>query len=104
MPNTPVLEAGEAMPAAFLGRFSRRALLGAIASIPAIRGAAAAHVSPQPAPLPSQEELLQAYSEWLFFDRLLLMRDIYPGERNPYRQTALVPCNTLAAHYHFPLR
>ncbi|WP_210164064.1 hypothetical protein, partial [Mesorhizobium sp. LNJC391B00] len=69
-----------------------------------IRGAAAAHVSPQPAPLPSQEELLQAYSEWLFFERLLLMRDIYPGERNPYRQTALVPCNTLAAHYHFPLR
>jgi len=40
------LESGEAMPAAeemhILGRFSRRALLGAIASVPAIGAAAAA--------------------------------------------------------------
>ena len=46
MPNTPVPAAGEAMPAAeeshIIGRFSRRALLGAIASIPAIGGATAA--------------------------------------------------------------
>ncbi|MER9696368.1 hypothetical protein NKJ16_31255 [Mesorhizobium sp. M0179] len=104
MPNTPLLEAGEGYGRCLPFRRFSRALLGAIASIPAIRGAAAAHVSPQPAPLPSEEELLQAYSEWLFFERLLLMRDIYPRERNPYRQTALVPCNTLAAHYHFPLR
>ncbi|WP_136616991.1 MULTISPECIES: hypothetical protein [Mesorhizobium] len=46
MPNTHVLAAGEAMPAAevmpILGRFSRRAMLGALASVPAIGAATAA--------------------------------------------------------------
>lgn len=42
MPNTTVPAAGEAMPGAFLGRLSRRAALGAIASLPAVGSAAAA--------------------------------------------------------------
>ncbi|RUW92061.1 hypothetical protein [Mesorhizobium sp. M7A.F.Ca.US.010.02.1.1] len=45
MPNTLVPAAGEAMPAAFPGRFSRRAALGAIASLPVVGGAAAANAA-----------------------------------------------------------
>ncbi len=49
MPNTYVRAAAEGMPAAkptaFIGRFSRRALLGSIASVPAMRGAASALAS-----------------------------------------------------------
>lgn len=45
MPKLTFPAAGEAMPAAeemIIGRFSRRAILGAFASIPAIGGATAA--------------------------------------------------------------
>ncbi|RVC64055.1 hypothetical protein [Mesorhizobium sp.] len=110
MPNITVPAAGEAMPAVegmqITGRFSRRAmLLGALASVPAIGGAAAAVASPVSSiPVPDRRALLQAYNEWLFYERLLLMPAIHPDARDPYREADFVPCNTLATHYHFPLR
>lgn len=75
MPNTHVPAAGEAMPAAevtpIIGRFSRRALLGAIASLPAVAGATAAFALPTVSAHPDAEllrlgaemELLQVRSD-----------------------------------------
>ncbi|CAN7442489.1 hypothetical protein [Mesorhizobium sp. LjNodule214] len=58
MPNTSVPAAGEAMPAAevmpIIGRFSRRLILGAIVSVPAM-GAALAATVPAPAEHPDAE-------------------------------------------------
>lgn len=44
------------------------------------------------------EAVLMAYSEWLFYERRLLMAELYPG--NPDAQR-FVPC-TRASNFHFP--
>lgn len=54
-------------------------------------------------PVPDRAELLRSYNEWLFYGRLLLMPDIYPGIKKPHDHMAFVQRNTLASHYHFPL-
>ncbi|RVD54547.1 MULTISPECIES: hypothetical protein [unclassified Mesorhizobium] len=50
----------------------------------------------------SRIDLLYAYSEWLHFERLMLMRDIYPGH-DVHECMRNVPCNTHASWFHFPL-
>lgn len=49
-----------------------------------------------------RDELLRAYSEWLHFERLNLMRDIYPGQ-DMHEMLRYVPCNTRSSWFHFPL-
>ncbi|RWK12164.1 hypothetical protein [Mesorhizobium sp.] len=49
-----------------------------------------------------REEMLQAYSEWLHFERQMLMRDIFPGQ-DMHQMMQYVPCNTRASWFHFPL-
>ncbi|MGX5839774.1 hypothetical protein ACWGTI_03505 [Mesorhizobium sp. ArgA1] len=82
---------------------TRRAALGAIASIPAIGGAVAAtQASAVPVPQIPQDRLLYAYSQWLHFERPALMREIHPG-LNPHKMMQYVPCNTHSQSFHFPL-
>ena len=90
-------------PALVIGRFSRRAMLiGTLASVPAVAIVASSGTSNPAIPMPDRHELLRAYSEWLFYERLLLMRDLHPGisTEGMYRETAFVPANTLASDYH----
>ncbi|GLQ78090.1 hypothetical protein GCM10007881_16060 [Mesorhizobium huakuii] len=86
---------------------TRRAAFGAIASIPAVGAAVALPVGLVVAkatePNISRVDLLYAYSEWLHFERLMLMRDIFPGQ-NHHECARSVPCNTHASWFHFPLR
>ncbi|MBZ9710471.1 hypothetical protein LB543_27615 [Mesorhizobium sp. ESP7-2] len=62
MPNTPVLAAGEALPGAegmITGRFSRRAMLAGLASLPAVGGATAASAAaPAIEPEMTDDELM----------------------------------------------
>jgi hypothetical protein len=48
-----------------------------------------------------QDEVLYAYSEWLHFERLALMREMHPSQ-NPHEAMWYVPCNTLSQGFHFP--
>jgi hypothetical protein len=69
MPNTHVPAAGEAMPAAevmpTVGRFSRRALLGTIATIPAIGAATAAPLAKAPVSAPKPDSsIMEAFRQW----------------------------------------
>ncbi|MER9355561.1 hypothetical protein NKI61_20025 [Mesorhizobium sp. M0514] len=80
---------------------TRRAALSTLSAIPLVALPAAVIASPVPAV--ERMDLLQAYNEWLYFERLILMGDIYPGQ-DRLKASRWVPCNTLAAHFHFPLR
>jgi hypothetical protein len=55
---------------------------------------------PAAAAEPVTEALLDAYSEWLFYDRRLLCLERWPGVRHP---DGFIPANTGASGYHFPL-
>ncbi|TGS47512.1 MULTISPECIES: hypothetical protein [unclassified Mesorhizobium] len=50
-----------------------------------------------------REQLLLAYSEWLHFERQMLMRDMFPGH-DMHEMMRYVPANTRAGTFHFPLR
>ncbi|RWX70523.1 hypothetical protein EN780_03110 [Mesorhizobium sp. M4B.F.Ca.ET.089.01.1.1] len=71
-----------------------------------LAGEGAKFTSPEPAAAPTSEiprdQLLAAYSEWLHFERLNLMRDIYPGQ-DMHEMLRYVPCNTRSSWFHFPL-
>ena len=56
-----------------------------------------------PAPEIPRDELLMAYSEWLHFERQMLMRDIYPDQNMHETMVRYIPANTRASMFHFPL-
>ncbi|WP_434723102.1 hypothetical protein [Mesorhizobium sp. RIZ17] len=69
-----------------------------------LRRLARAEAPPEPRTAASvipRDELLAAYSEWLHFERLNLMREIWP-DQNPHEMVCYVPANTLAGTFHFP--
>ncbi|MHB9446926.1 hypothetical protein ACYG9R_09140 [Mesorhizobium sp. RSR565B] len=49
-----------------------------------------------------RDELLRAYSEWLHYERQMLMRDIYP-DQNMHEMMRYVPASTRSSLFHFPL-
>ena len=51
-------------------------------------------------PMPTHEQLLLAYSEWLHFERRLLTKEMWPGLPEPWK---VVPCNTGVSHFWWPL-
>ncbi|ESY37873.1 hypothetical protein X747_24690 [Mesorhizobium sp. LNJC384A00] len=99
---------GEALPTANFNR--RLALMGGLSAAGAaiVGGPTAVLASPGhqlPAtPLLPRADLLQAYNEWLYYERRLLIREIYHDEHPDWQMMErYVPCNTIASHYHFPL-
>ncbi|WP_192253751.1 hypothetical protein [Mesorhizobium silamurunense] len=101
MPNTHVPAAGEAMPAAqptiIVGRFSRRALLGAIASVPAVGTAAAA--------LPSagtDDHVMSLLRQWQGLNASI--DDDMPDERSRiFDAMAVIEATMLAAPARTPV-
>ncbi|MER9169495.1 hypothetical protein NKI12_19355 [Mesorhizobium australicum] len=108
MPNAPVQAAAEGMP-----EINRRlTLMGGLSAAAAaiVGGSTAALASPGHRRLPAtpllpRADLLQAYNEWLYYERRLLIREIYHDEHPDWQiMERYVPCNTIASHYHFPLQ
>jgi hypothetical protein len=79
---------------------ARRGFLRQLAGLPLIGGGVTLLGNPTGAAEPVTEQLLDAYSEWLFYERRLLCVERYPGIRHP---DGFIPANTGASDYHFPL-
>ena len=78
---------------------ARRGFLHQLAGLPLIGGGVTLIGNPTRAAEPVTEQLLDAYSEWLFYERQLLCRERWPGSRDA---EAVVPANTGATGFHFP--
>ena len=78
---------------------ARRGFLRQLAGLPLIGGGVTILGNPTGAAEPVTEQLLDAYSEWLFYERRLLCLERWPGSRDA---EAVVPANTGARGYHFP--
>jgi hypothetical protein len=78
---------------------ARRGFLRGLAHLPLIGGGVTLLGDPTAAAVPVTEQLLDAYSEWLFYARRLLCRERWPGNRDA---EAFVPANTGATGFHFP--
>jgi hypothetical protein len=80
---------------------ARRGFLRQLAHLPLIGGGVTLLGNPTAAAVPVTDDLLDAYSEWLFYERRLLCLERWPGSRDA---EAFVPANTGASGFHFPLR
>ena len=78
---------------------ARRGVLRGLAHLPLIGGGVTILGNPTGAAEPVTDDLLDAYSEWLFYERRLLCRERWPGSRDA---EAFVPANTGASGFHFP--
>lgn len=81
------------------GLAARRGFLRSLAALPLVGGAVSILGNPTAAAEPITPAVLDAYSEWLFMERRLLCREMYPGHRG---SDAFVPANTGARDYHIP--
>ena len=79
---------------------ARRGFLRGLAHLPLIGGGVTILGNPTAAAEPVTEALLDAYSEWLFYERRLLCLERWPGVHHP---DGFIPANTGASGYHFPL-
>ena len=79
---------------------ARRGLLRGLARLPLIGGGVTILGNPTGAAEPVTDDLLDAYSKWLFYERRLLCLERWPGLRHP---DGFISANTGAGGYHFPL-
>ena len=80
------------------GPSSRRGFLRGLTTLPLIGGAVSLIGSPTAAAEPVTDELIDAYNQWLFYERRLLCIEAY-GSADAER---MVPQSTGANHFHFP--
>ena len=77
---------------------TRRGLLRNLATLPLIGGSVALIGMSTAAAVPVNDAMLDAYSQWLFFERRLLCMERYGAAK----QEALIPMNTAADQFHVP--
>jgi hypothetical protein len=79
---------------------ARRGFLRGLTHLPLIGGGVTILGNPTAAAEPVTEQLLDSYSEWLFYERRLLCLERWPGVHHP---DGFIPANTGASGYHFSL-
>ena len=80
-------------------RLARRGFLRGLAHLPLIGGGVTILGNPTAAAEPVTEQLLDAYSEWLFYECRLLCLERWPD--NP-KAERFIPAGTGASGFHFP--
>jgi hypothetical protein len=80
------------------GQSSRRGFLRGLTTLPLIGGGVTLIGSPTAAAEPVTDELIDAYNQWLFYERRLLCIEQYGSAEWEH----MVPQSTGASHFHFP--
>jgi hypothetical protein len=79
--------------------FNRRGILRGLAALPLIGGGVTLIGQPTASAEPISNDLLEAYNEWLFYERRLLAVERYGLERSAEMERYVV--HTPAQRYHF---
>ncbi len=81
----------------------RRGFLRGLLSLPLIGGGVTLIGNPTAAAEPITRELLVNYQQWLFYERRLLLTEIFPSQEERRLAEALVPHGGRGAdQFHFP--